>query len=1475
MSDQEYLKRVLETYDNLTSEAEPEVIEAVESPSAGPLHRAAAVRQKFSLEQLIEESGKTEEELLSEIGELLEHSRPASEGVGRESQHWILNSDVRTRVLEKMVEEGVLKQAANESGSHTDPRIELLVAYLEGQAPLLQAQSLEQLHASLQLCKWFADSSLPLPEQSAVEQSLHRAELLKPFRRLTAHFQGRQDKLESLRKYVEALPAEGLIARGVEAVLTSVKGYFDLLDRPPLLIHGIGGVGKTTLVAKFLLDHVEGTSSAELAFCYIDFDRPGFALNEPLSLLTEGVRQLALQYPSHQDRFRDLRRQWLKRLSPEPDSPEQKSTKRTRTLGSSAVEQEVFLDEFAAAWEEAGLVDVPLLVVLDSFEEVPHLDEEGMRGFFGFLQEWSRRVPRLRAVLVGRSRPTEFEIELLEIGDFDQKAAIGYLQTRGIKDSDAAERIFGLVGGNPLNLSLAAEIVVRVARRQGSEVTDASVRKAFEDFRSRGRLFSRIREEVIRRQLFERNLYHIDEPKVRQLAFPGLVLRRIDPDVIRIVLAEPCGLGKLDQSEAEDLFEKLKQESFLIEEESKQEVRYRSDLRRPMLDLIRTQEKIQSQRIHDLAVAYYQSLDGLPNRAEEIYHRLLRGDDPKELGEQPWMQLKPFLERSLGELPYDAQVFLANRFELSVTNEILGQADLQEWEAQVAQRVQHALAGTGEAGLQRLMKKISERSDRTPGSVLRPLEARLYERLGQYEEAVSVAEQALTTPAPADNREVEYDLRLLLARIDERRGDYESAWRRLTPMAEAMDQSSFAARSLESWFLQFRMLHRRELPLLEFQGERRKLFARLQELAGSSDRSKLSQQVEALASEISPAYLRSLQSLPQELEARQRAIAEGFEVSFFLPSPLLEEAFEDLLGLSSISELEQTLMSRLGLPLRDIISGAGGLHPVAFEVLIFAESRGVVEELLGHKPPPSKSYQKISYRGLEWDAKAFLEALAEAVENWDRARTAELCEDLADHLKGRLSEYPLDDAKAVLNVLRTKRRFELLALMAEAFLRSGVQAFQIRRQYAQALIEMGRFNAALAVLRLLIETGDSSSEAKAGEMLEARGLIGRAYKEIYLAADDPRPLENRRTLRKAIESYLEVYQGDPEQLWHGINSATLLSRARRDRLDTSDLPEPRQLAQEIRNRILTLELEGSAAVWDMATAAEACIILEDWEEAGRWLKRYVEDKRTNAFELGSTLRQFEQVLQLHEREPGQGQILDMLRTGLLRRSGGELKITASQIHDRAATHGDSADLEEERRWFETGLERTRAVGKIRKEGKVMGAGFLAPAEILSSGSEKLQLFLTASQLEKVEDFSEVTITFDALPEGLLVSFGGYLLKRPLWSSPATELGVVAYELDQTVENSPDLPINRKFAATVGAGLSSIGFDSEEFSIQRLEVLSSDRNRVRYRSLKELSPGCPLFDEDWNLIGMHLTTPSGGHTGEGILIKAIIQAAREG
>jgi hypothetical protein len=258
-----------------------------------------------------------------------------------------------------------------------------------------------------------------------------------------------------------------------------------------------------------------------------------------------------------------------------------------------------------------------------------------------------------------------------------------------------------------------------------------------------------------------------------------------------------------------------------------------------------------------------------------------------------------------------------------------------------------------------------------------------------------------------------------------------------------------------------------------------------------------------------------------------------------------------------------------------------------------------------------------------WDHDAFLQRLLTAAAVWDRAAVARLCQELVDYLPSTREPYPELAALKILEVLRRNQLIDLEQKVAEELLRCGQTAHSIRRLYAESLIEQGNPMAALSPLQSLA----SETRGDLDENAEVRGLIGRIYKQLYLAATD-RSRQRSRNLEHAVNAYYETYLADPAKLWFGTNTVALLSRGRRDGLTIEGYPDPSILAHQILTVLEDRDRTGTLSPWDLATAAEACLALDLFDQALGWTVRYVGRPEIDAFELASLVRQLIEVWQL-------------------------------------------------------------------------------------------------------------------------------------------------------------------------------------------------------------------------------------------------------
>jgi len=662
--------------------------EVSESDIRWSYRKAAAVLSFFDMENIHPTDGLTPdrtqalESLYSDSLLIYDENR---------RPHWMLRGDTRKDALKRLGNVQNIKVALDANPQRPDdPLQQALEAYVFQRAKPLESQDHQGLLNTLQVAEWLNGLVAGVPEPQTVVQKIEIQNFLASFRFLVGdHFRGREDELSQLSEYVGVMSASGLsalISRGFRYVTNQTT-------RPPLVIHGPGGVGKSTLLAKFILDHLllrnpDSPDSAprdsldtdpnRFPFAYLDFDRASLIAEEPVTLLIEAVRQLEIQFPESAVSLKKVRDEWNRRIGSR--SVRKREPQGTVPKPIRVDNRDLFLQEFAEEIKPLTIGEKPLLLVLDTFEEVQYRSKAFVEELFVFLHELQQLVPTLRTVLSGRA-PVEssFPTEALPMSIFDPKIAEGFLLSHGVTDPELAKLVAAQVGGSPLTLKLAVQLLRGRPEEAGA--------KGIKDLRVRDSLLRRLEDGAIQVQLFTRILEHIHDPEVRKLAHPGLVLRRITPELILRVLAKPCGVEVKDMDQAKSLFEELSKEVALVSQAGDNSLEHRSDLRKVMLEPLRKDKREKVEEIHRAAVEYYSVFDDGISRAEEIYHRLSLGIE-REILEERWQDgVQHFLNSAIEELPVKAKAFLAARLGIDIDETVWPEAELEDWEIHTEQRV--------------------------------------------------------------------------------------------------------------------------------------------------------------------------------------------------------------------------------------------------------------------------------------------------------------------------------------------------------------------------------------------------------------------------------------------------------------------------------------------------------------------------------------------------------------------------------------------------------------------------------------------------------------------------------------------------------------------------------------------------------------------------------------------------------------------
>jgi len=591
-----------------------------------------------------------------------------------------------------------------------------------------------------------------------VKRELQRRYYFAPFKKITENFAGREKELKQINDYVDWLPKSDLISKSISFLRGVIKWY----DKPPLLIQGIGGIGKSTLVSKFIIDQNNEKSGANLPFVYIDFDLPGFTITEPLNIILECLRQLSIQFSPYQGIFNEVMLSVSNMISKNSQSHQaniQSSRASSRSLIYDSTDE--LIKKYSWGLDK---INTPILIVFDSFEEMQYrASRDEMSRFFSFIKEVSEKIPRIRPVFVGRSEISErlgdLKFEILELNEFDDRSAFALLNKYGITDKKICSLIYKSFGGNPLLLLLAADLVKKdnVAVENLIQVKEKKC-----EF-----LTSRILEQI-------------HNPEVRQIAVPGMLVRRITPEVIQNILAEPCNLGKLEISKAEDIYSELLREVALISKSfDSNEITFRQDLRMACEKTICDKYPKESAMIRQKAIEFYfnRKSESENDEAEYYYHVLKRGEIPQALTREVYERIRTKLESSVIELPEKAQLYINTLLSSRVSNETIKNSSVVEWEQYYLSQIKRGLNSELEY-LKKLDKELNTRKERSadPNSTFAVFEALLYQRLNKLSQSNDIIDRRVrlqTKEGLVDNQYFEFGF--IIAQNFEYMGKYKEA----------------------------------------------------------------------------------------------------------------------------------------------------------------------------------------------------------------------------------------------------------------------------------------------------------------------------------------------------------------------------------------------------------------------------------------------------------------------------------------------------------------------------------------------------------------------------------------------------------------------------------------------------------------------------------------------------------------------------
>jgi hypothetical protein len=382
------------------------------------------------------------------------------------------------------------------------------------------------------------------------------------------------------------------------------------------------------------------------------------------------------------------------------------------------------------------------------------------------------------------------------------------------------------------------------------------------------------------------------------------------------------------------------------------------------------------------------------------------------------------------------------------------------------------------------------------------------------------------------------------------------------------------------------------------------------------------------------------------------------------------------------------------------------------------------------------------------------------------------------------------------------------------------------RIYVQSLIDQGDFDGASRAMDKYFDDHSTNPRVLA--------LRARIAKQGYIEDDS-----NPSLLVDAIELYSAAYQADPTDHYPLINVATLKARSVADKVALPENISARSAQDDARQVLSIVNANEARDMWAYASAMEASLLLDDFDEAATWLERYLgaagQIKGADAFEYNSTVRQLTEVLRFDSAVADQATILEPLRNTLTRLNG--------SVVDAVPSTSDG---------FYTDPARTtaeRAVVTMRSDDGSVWAGVLVSGGDLGLGSAVVIItpdteFRRARTISAIASVAGTPIPIDTKPE---------------WFSPRFDLDIaclpVAQPLARGVETAPicaDAPL-------AGAEVFAISFADSPVTVRDNQgallgaegVAGQPHVTFGAHYLERALRGAPVFNDRWQLIAVQL------------------------
>ena len=569
------------------------------SEAIADARRKAAVLGWFEPQRLIKGAKRGFRERV--LSELVADCDLAPRDLARRARHgvWRLRRERRRQVLAELATDaGTRAQLLRETEPEAkDRESRAFRQVLRGKSLHPGRARMEDRPAILQAAEWTNGIFPNAPNPAEVRGLLARDAIQESLQVLLPSFRGRRPELRTLRRFVFGPPP--------------VDG------RPPIFgLSGIGGAGKSTLLARFAMELLE--RSPRPGVVLIDYDRARFASGDPVALTFELTRQIGAWFPAITTALQELRRDARQNLLSSGFASSDQMNVSLEAVVRSISEVNYGLGGILANAKIGVGGGRPLIVIMDTFEVLQGGRGEGSTGFgirgVHAVARWAEELfldcelHELKVVVAGRApiaedpvfheRLTEPELRLTGI---DEASALALLRDLELNAKEA-RAVVDAVGepadgsSNPMILRLVARLVKAGTLRPDNLAEETGIGREALD------------QELVQAMLYRRILKHIgdreEDKALAAIAHPGLVLRRVTPNLIERVLFPLLDVKQRGPARARELFDRLRREVWLVRQSDRDTVVHRTDLRRIMLRLIDADMRRKARQIHRATAKY-------------------------------------------------------------------------------------------------------------------------------------------------------------------------------------------------------------------------------------------------------------------------------------------------------------------------------------------------------------------------------------------------------------------------------------------------------------------------------------------------------------------------------------------------------------------------------------------------------------------------------------------------------------------------------------------------------------------------------------------------------------------------------------------------------------------------------------------------------------------------------------------------------